>query len=64
MEPRLLCKVEKEFHARMDRTVGLWLSLYEIDNNICGDDANGCEDGGGYPASPSREVLHRIDPNI
>jgi len=49
MEPRLLCKVEKEFHARMDRIVGLWLSLYEIDNNICGDGANGCEDGGGYP---------------
>jgi len=33
----------------MDRIVGLWLSLYEIDNNFCGDGANGCEDGGGYP---------------
>src|SRR5262245_1794334 len=61
MEPRSLCKVEKEFQAHMDRIVGLWLFLDEIDNNICGDGANGCEDDSGYPASPSREALHRID---
>src|SRR5262249_47355345 len=61
MEPRSLCKVEKEFQAHMDRIVGLWLFLDEIDNNICGDGANGYEDGSGYPASPSREALHRMD---
>src|SRR5262249_21741726 len=60
MEPRLLCEEEKEFQDRMDRIVGLWLSLDEIDNNICGNGANGYEDGSGYPASPSREALHRI----
>src|SRR5262245_9858006 len=33
----------------------------EINNNVCGDGANGCEDDSGYPASPSREALHRMD---
>src|SRR5262249_30371972 len=44
----------------MDRIVGLWLFLDEVDNNVFDDGANDCDDGA-YPANPSRESLHRID---
>src|SRR5262249_52710533 len=60
LEPRLLYKIEKEFQDRMDRIVGLWLFLDEVDNNVFDDGANDCDDGA-YPANPSRESLHRID---
>jgi hypothetical protein len=43
----------------------LWLFLNEVGNNgkdnACEDGTNDYQDAGSYPASPSREALHRID---
>src|SRR5262249_25768984 len=60
-KPPLLCKPEQELQ---DHTSGLsWLLfelfLDEVDSNAYED---GDQDSGGYPPSPSREALHKIDP--
>jgi hypothetical protein len=48
----------------MKKIVGLWLFFNEVNNNrhnnIFEDEDNECETYG-YPASPSREALHRTD---